>query len=112
MDVSRNHIDKLRKDEKFIFNFKRKMKFVQRDYETPCLEWQGGLDKSTHFGRIHVKRHCEREAGRNFYAHRLNYMIDKNAFIEPGEFILHQCHNRVCCNPDHFFVGRPPRKYG
>ena len=81
MDVSRNHIDKLRKDEKFIANFKRKMKFVQRDYETPCLEWQGGLDKAG-YGRIHVKRHCERKTGRNFYAHRLNYMIDKNAFIE------------------------------
>ena len=98
MDPARIHADKLRKDESFVASFQRKMKFVQREYESPCLEWQAGTDKSG-YGRIHVKRHCERKTGRNFYAHRLNYMIEKKAYIEPGEFILHQCHNRLCCNP-------------
>ena len=26
-------------------------------------------------------------------------------YIEPEEYILHQCHNRLCCNPDHHQLG-------
>ncbi len=104
MNPARIHADKLRKDDSFVASFQRKMKFVQRDYETPCLEWQGGTDRAG-YGRIHVKRHSERKTGRNFYAHRLNYMIERNAYIEPEEYILHQCHNRLCCNPEHFLLG-------
>lgn len=104
MNPARIHADKLRKDESFVASFQRKMKFVKREYESPCLEWQAGTDKSG-YGRVHVKRHCERKTGRNFYAHRLNYMIEKKAYIEPEEFILHQCHNRLCCNPEHFLLG-------
>ena len=80
MDPARSHADKLRNDESFVASFQRKMKFVQRDYDTPCLEWQGGTDKAG-YRRIHVKRHCERKTGRNFYAHRLNYMIERKALL-------------------------------
>ena len=111
MDPARSHADKLRNDESFVASFQRKMKFVQRDYDTPCLEWQGGTDKAG-YGRIHVKRHCERKTGRNFYAHRLNYMIERKAFIEPEEYILHQCHNEALLQSRTFLAGRPSRKHG
>lgn len=103
-DPVRAHVGKLMKDSSFVSAFKRKLRYVQRDYESPCLEWQGGVDKAG-YGRIHVKRLCERPTGRNFFAHRLNYMIATKEYIEPSELILHQCHNRLCCNPEHFDIG-------
>ncbi len=32
-------------------------------------------------------------------------MVFTGAYIEPEEYILHQCHNRLCCNPNHFHLG-------
>ena len=26
-------------------------------------------------------------------------------YITPDEYILHQCHNRLCCNPEHHKIG-------
>ena len=101
---ARRHVEKLQKDGEFVSSLEKKLKFVQRDFETPCLEWLGGTDKAG-YGRIHVKRHCERKTGRNFFAHRIVYMVKTGAYIDPDEYILHQCHNRLCCNPDHFMLG-------
>jgi len=104
VDVAEAHLNKLAKDKTFVRNFKAKLRYVQRDYKTPCLEWQGGTDKAG-YGRIHVKRHCERPTGRNFFAHRMNHFLETHDHIEPDELILHQCHNRLCCNVDHFEIG-------
>lgn len=101
---ARRHVEALQKDADFVSSIEKKLKFVQRDYGTPCLEWQGGTDEAG-YGRIHVKRHCERKTGRNFFVHRIVYMIRTGAYIDPSEYILHQCHNRLCCNPDHFLLG-------
>lgn len=102
---ARSHVEKLQKDDDFVSSLKKKLRHVQRDVlDTPCWEWQGGLDKAG-YGRIHVKRHCERKTGRNFFSHRIVYMTFTGAYIEPEEYILHQCHNRVCCNPNHFLLG-------
>ena len=102
---ARSHVEKLQKDKDFVSSLKKKLRHVQRDVlDTPCWEWQGGKDKAG-YGRIHVKRHCERKTGRNFFSHRIVYMVFTGAYIEPEEYILHQCHNRVCCNPDHFLLG-------
>ena len=46
MDVAEAHLNKLAKDKTFVRNFKAKLRYVQRDYKTPCLEWQGGTDKA------------------------------------------------------------------
>ncbi len=102
--TARSHIESLKKDEDFVSSFNAKLKSVQRDYSSPCLEWQGATDKSG-YGRLHVKRHCEKKTGRNFFAHRMSYMLQTGAFIESDEYILHQCHNRLCCNADHFLLG-------
>jgi hypothetical protein len=101
--TQRAHIEKLRKDSDFVDSIMDRIKSNPGPLKTPCWEWQGGLDKSG-YGRIHVKRYCERKTGRNFFVHRLVYMINKG-YITSEEFILHQCHNRLCCNPSHFKIG-------
>mgnify|MGYP006167303057 CR=1 FL=1 len=99
----RGQIEKLVGDEKWMETFESKYSEAEGDLDTPCLEWQGGLDRAG-YGRVHIKKHCEKPSGRNFYAHRLNYMINRG-YITPDEYILHQCHNRLCGNPDHHKLG-------
>ncbi len=69
-----------------------------------CLLWKGTVDKAG-YGRFHVKRHCERPTGRNFFAHRAGYAVQTGEILEPDELILHQCHTRLCCNSDCFEIG-------
>ena len=38
--------------------------------------------------------------------HRLSYFIWKGEF---KDYILHKCHNRACCNPDHLYEGDAKR---
>lgn len=102
MDV-RTHLEKLVRDEEWVERFMTKVEENPGPLATPCWEWQGGLDRAG-YGRIHVKKHCEKPTGRNFFAHRICYMIHRG-YIEPEEYILHQCHNRLCCNPEHHQLG-------
>ena len=101
--MSREQLEKLAKDSEWVETFMAKVN-PEGDgpLETPCWEWIGGLDKAG-YGRIHVKKH-DGGKGRNYFAHRVCYMIHRG-YIEPEEFILHQCHNRLCCNPDHHKLG-------
>ena len=99
----RAHIEALVADSAWVDAFMAKVKETEGPLDTPCWEWQGGLDRAG-YGRIHVKKHCEKKTGRNFFAHRMSYMIHRG-YIEPEEFILHQCHNRLCVNPDHHKLG-------
>ena len=99
----RAHIEALVADEEWTDAFMGKIEPNDGPLATPCWEWQGGLDRAG-YGRIHVKKHCEKKSGRNFFSHRMCYMIHRG-YIEPEEFILHQCHNRLCCNPDHHKLG-------
>ena len=99
----RDHLERLRGDSEWVERFMSKIKEADGPLKTPCWEWQGGLDRAG-YGRIHVKKHCEKKSGRNFFAHRMCYIIHRG-YIEPEEFILHQCHNRLCCNPDHHKLG-------
>lgn len=99
----RTHLEKLVRDEEWVERFMTKVEENPGPLATPCWEWQGGLDRAG-YGRIHVKKHCEKKTGRNFFAHRICYMIHRG-YIEPEEYILHQCHNRLCCNPEHHQLG-------
>jgi len=101
--ATRAHLEKLIRDEDWVEQFMSKISDNAGPLATPCWEWQGGLDRAG-YGRIHVKKHCEKKTGRNFFAHRVCYMIHRG-YIEPEEYILHQCHNRLCCNPDHHQLG-------
>ncbi len=95
------HLERLIEDDEWVDRFQSKLK-KGRNYN--CLEWNGTLDKAG-YGRIHVKKHHETGTGRNFFAHRVNYAIETGEILDPDEFILHQCHNRLCCNVDHFEIG-------
>jgi len=95
----RTQIEKLCNDDEWVKTFMLKIKKKR----SGCWEWQGGLDPGG-YGRFHVKKHHETGTGRNFFAHRMTYMIHRG-YITPDELILHQCHNRLCCNPNHHKLG-------
>ena len=63
----RTHLEKLVRDEEWVERFMTKVEENPGPLATPCWEWQGGLDRAG-YGRIHVKKHCEKKTGRNFFA--------------------------------------------
>ena len=101
MTPGEEHLLRLIEDDVWVDTFQSKLK---KKRGKDCLEWQGTLDKAG-YGRIHVKKHHETGTGRNFFAHRVNYAIETGEILQPSELILHQCHNRLCCNVDCFEIG-------
>lgn len=74
--------------------------------ETPsgCWEWQGSRNNSGYGNASWQGQPC--------VAHRLAAflvgMVDTLAAPTDRKglgFILHDCDNRICCNPDHLYVG-------
>lgn len=62
--------------------------------ETGCWEWQKSLRPQTGYGQVGGYPHT---------AHRLSYMLWKG---ELGDLLVrHNCHNRICCNPEHLVSG-------
>jgi hypothetical protein len=101
MTPAEQHLELLIEDDAWVRTFQSKLR---KKRGGQCLEWQGSLDKAG-YGRIHVKKHHETGTGRNFFAHRVNYSIETGEILDPSELILHQCHNRLCCNVDCFEIG-------
>lgn len=68
-------------------------------YEAPngCLEYTGGISKSTGYGHIYV-------GGRTWLAHRFMWTC-YNGPIPPGMVVRHRCDNRICVRLDHLELG-------
>lgn len=66
-----------------------------------CWEWQGAVN-----GRGYgVMRH----RGKLVLTHRLALRTHLGRPLRRGKLVLHSCHNRKCCNPEHLSEGTPSR---
>lgn len=61
-----------------------------------CWEWSGYVKPSGHG--------LTTWGGKPIHAHRLAWFL-KRGDIAEGLCINHKCHNPVCCNPNHMYVG-------
>jgi hypothetical protein len=70
----------------------------KNDDANSCWEWQGRRDKHG-YGRM------EWPGKRSQLAHRISWLL---AHGDPGQlWVLHECDNPRCCNPNHLFLGTP-----
>lgn len=72
---------------------------LTRYNEAGCLIWQGA-QQSNGYGVIRLEGH-------RFSAHRLSCELHHGLFPQDqtGLGVLHKCDVKLCCNPDHLYLG-------
>jgi len=69
-----------------------------------CWQWTGYTVSAAGYGGLQY-HYFEEVYGERLYAHRISWCIHHGKPVPEGMQILHKCHNKLCVNPDHLYVG-------
>jgi len=83
-----------RKRQEMISRFWDKVEISNPD---KCWNWHGAINKTTGYGYLSYN-------AKHISAHKLAYILTNGA-VAQGVYVLHNCDNPRCCNPNHLRSG-------
>jgi hypothetical protein len=75
----------------------RLMRYIEPDPFGGCWLWSGATLTNAGYGHLPID-------GKSMAASRASWILHRGS-IPPGMHVLHKCDIRLCCNPDHLFLG-------